>query len=168
MAAIERLINRKVESRVIEGFEPGTASRLPAEPRDHQSRRPQGRRQEPRRQEARRQEQPRRPQQQQQRPQRDARPARPAQPRSPGSGWQDRNASRQNTDRDRNRGQGFQRRSSVPATPVNHEYQAQVEEARKRMREEGETPVRQDVRPAPRRERPLPALFARKVETTEQ
>ncbi|MGH8723453.1 MAG: DEAD/DEAH box helicase [Burkholderiales bacterium] len=32
MAAIERLMNRKVESRVIPGFEPGTASREPREP----------------------------------------------------------------------------------------------------------------------------------------
>ena len=44
MAAIERLMNRKVESRVIAGFEPGTPSQLPREeeprrqhqPRQHQ------------------------------------------------------------------------------------------------------------------------------------
>jgi ATP-dependent RNA helicase RhlE len=39
LAAIEKLMNRKVESRVIEGFEPGTASRPPQEPRAHQPQR---------------------------------------------------------------------------------------------------------------------------------
>jgi ATP-dependent RNA helicase RhlE len=46
MAAIERLMNRKVEQRVIEGFEPGTPSREPREerqPRHHQQRQQQRR-----------------------------------------------------------------------------------------------------------------------------
>jgi ATP-dependent RNA helicase RhlE len=57
LAAIERLINRQVEQRVIEGFEPGSASsRAAQEPRRHEQRR-----HEPRRPEQRRSE-PRRPQ----------------------------------------------------------------------------------------------------------
>jgi ATP-dependent RNA helicase RhlE len=41
MAAIERLMNRKVESRVIAGFEPGTPSQEPAEERDNRGNREQ-------------------------------------------------------------------------------------------------------------------------------
>ncbi len=43
LAAIERLINRKVEQRTIEGFEPGTAPLAPA-PRPEQASAPQGER----------------------------------------------------------------------------------------------------------------------------
>ena len=46
MAAIERLMNRKVESRVVPGFEPGTQQARPAEPQRpfrHQQRHPQHR-----------------------------------------------------------------------------------------------------------------------------
>ena len=52
---------------------------------------------------------------------------------------------------------------NATAAPINAEYQAQVEEARKRMQEEGEKPA---PRPQaePRRNRPVPALFARKTE----
>ncbi|MDQ5848120.1 MAG: DEAD/DEAH box helicase [Pseudomonadota bacterium] len=55
LAAIERLINRQVEQRVIEGFEPGSASSRAAqeprrqEQRRHEPRRPEQRRTEPRR-----------------------------------------------------------------------------------------------------------------------
>jgi ATP-dependent RNA helicase RhlE len=157
MAAIEKLINRKVESRVIEGFEPGSASSRPPEPRQQQQR---GERHQPRGQ---RPQQPRGDRGQQ----RHSRPSRPGngQQQAPGAPkpWQERNASRQQPERDRHRGQGFQRRSNVPAAPINAEYQAQVEEARKRMQEEGEKPA---PRPQaePRRNRPVPALFARKTE----
>jgi ATP-dependent RNA helicase RhlE len=54
MAAIERLINRKIESRVVEGFQPGSASRNPESqreerrPQQHQQRRGQ-QQQQPRR-----------------------------------------------------------------------------------------------------------------------
>jgi ATP-dependent RNA helicase RhlE len=171
MAAIERLINRKIESRVIEGFEPGTASSRPPEPRQQQ---PRGQRQQPRGDRG-------------QRPERHARPARPGngqtqrpgngQQQRPGNGqqpraagpkpWQDRSASRPQAERERHRGQGFQRRNNVPAAPVNPEYQAQVEEARKRMREEGEQPAA-PAQSARRRDRPLPALFAKKTDVPEQ
>ena len=160
MAAIEKLINRKVDSRVIEGFEPGSASSRPAEPRQQQGR---GERHQPRG--GQRQQQPRGGD----RGQRHARPPRPGngngQQQAPGAPkpWQERNASRQQPERDRHRGQGFQRRNNVPAAPINAEYQAQVEEARKRMQEEGEKPA---PRPQaePRRNRPVPALFSRKTE----
>jgi ATP-dependent RNA helicase RhlE len=67
MAAIERLMNRKVEQKTVAGFEPGTRSTQP----QHD---------EPRRG---RQQQQRRPQQQQQRqPQRRGQPQRQAQPQS--------------------------------------------------------------------------------------
>jgi ATP-dependent RNA helicase RhlE len=152
MAAIERLINRQVESRPIEGFQPGSAA-----PRSAESRHVPGR--------DRQQQQRGR---NERRGQRNARPPRPGQqPRQPGSAWQERSASRQQTERDRHRGQGYQRRHSVPAAPINAEYQAQVEEARKRMREEGEKPA--TPVPAQRRgPRPVPALFSRKREETEQ
>jgi ATP-dependent RNA helicase RhlE len=174
MAAIERLINRNVESRVIEGFQPGTASSRPPEPRQQQQR---GERQQPR------------GGQRGQRPERHARQARPGngqqqrpgngQQQRPGNGqppraggpkpWQDRSASRPQTERDRHRGQGFQRRNNVPAAPVNPEYQAQVEEARKRMREEGEQPAAPAPSQSPRRrERAVPALFGKKSEVPEQ
>jgi ATP-dependent RNA helicase RhlE len=72
MAAIERLMNRKVDSRVIEGFEPGTRGQTPAENRG-QSPNSQRHRQQPRQQQNRhRQPQQARPQQgrqQQRRPQ---------------------------------------------------------------------------------------------------
>ena len=161
MAAIERLINRKVESRVIEGFQPGTASSRPAEPRHEQR--------------GQRQQQPRgeRGQQRRDRPERHGRPSRPnnnnGQQQRPGAPkpWQDRSASRQQPERDRHRGQGFQRRNNAPAAPVNPEYQAQVEEARKRMREEGEQPAA-PAQSQRRRERAVPALFAKKTEAPEQ
>jgi ATP-dependent RNA helicase RhlE len=140
MAAIERLINRRVESRPIEGFAPGSAApRAAAAPRPAQ---PQNRRQRGRND----------------RPQRNARGPRPAQPRQPGAAWQERSASRQHFERPRN----HHRHGAAPA-PINAEYQAQVEEARRRMREEGEKPVSS----GPRRARAVPALFARKPEVPE-
>ena len=162
MAAIERLINRKVESRVIAGFEPGSASSRPAEPRQPQ----RERHQRPQRDGNSQRNGQRRGQGNGQRnDQRPPQASRASQPRQPGSTWQERSASRQQPERDRHRGQGFQRRSAVPAAPINPEYQAQVEEARKRMQEEGEKPL---ARPqGERRTRPMPALFARKPQTTE-
>src|SRR6185503_10198632 len=75
MAAIERLMNRKVESRVIAGFEPGSASRErnpePQEQRQrqrHQQARPQQPRQQQNPRHRPQQHQQRRPQPQQQQP----------------------------------------------------------------------------------------------------
>jgi ATP-dependent RNA helicase RhlE len=66
MAAIERLMNRKVEQRVIEGFEPGSAPReTPDRPQQQQQRQ---RQQQPRQQQPRQPQKPRhRPAQHQQR-----------------------------------------------------------------------------------------------------
>jgi len=63
LAAIERLINRQIEKRIIAGFEPGQAPTRPSEPerrpRQGQPRRDQSRQGQPRREQP-RQEQPRR------------------------------------------------------------------------------------------------------------
>jgi len=55
-----------------------------------------------------------------------------------------------------------ERQHRPAAAPVNPEYQAQVEEARRRMREEGEQPAPRPQQGLPRRSRAVPALFARK------
>jgi ATP-dependent RNA helicase RhlE len=67
MAAIEKLMNRKVESRVVPGFEPGTASARPAERKPQQQRQQQQQRRGQPKQRHGQQRQPQRPQQQQQR-----------------------------------------------------------------------------------------------------
>jgi ATP-dependent RNA helicase RhlE len=112
MAAIEKLMNRKVESRVIAGFEPGTASSRPAERTEHR-RQPQQQRQ--RRPQQQRRDQPR---QGQQRPQQ-----RQQQPRRPA------------------RHNGRPHRLPEPAPAHSAEREAQIQEARARMREEGEAPA---------------------------
>src|SRR5947208_4815506 len=120
MTAIERLINRKVENRPVAGFEPGSGPRRSEQPRPVQQpsrerprheRRPQGSRSDRGGRAS---------------PDRGARPSqnRPARP------WEDRSASRQRTERARP-----ERQHRVAAVPVNPEYQAQVEEARRRTRE---------------------------------
>jgi ATP-dependent RNA helicase RhlE len=141
MAAIERLMNRKVESRVIAGFEPGTASQMPRE-------------EEPRRQHQPRQHQ--RPQQQRRGGQ-----GRPEQKRhggnrgpNPGNRGQSPNSQQ--------RFNGQQRRGARPAyasaaaLPANiaKEREAQIQEARARMAAEGEKPAA----PAPKRGRYEPTL----------
>jgi ATP-dependent RNA helicase RhlE len=137
MAAIERLMNRKVESRVIAGFEPGTPSQLPRD------------------EEPRRQHQPRH---HQQRPQQQRRPAqgRPEQKRHGGNRGQSPNSQQ--------RFNGQQRRGARPAyasaaaLPANiaKEREAQIQEARARMAAEGEQPAT----PAPKRSRHEPTLGA--------
>jgi ATP-dependent RNA helicase RhlE len=141
MAAIERLMNRKVESRVIAGFEPGTPSQMPRE------------------EEPRRQHQPRH----HQRPQQQRRPGqgRPEQKRhggnrgpNPGNRGQSPNSQQ--------RFNGQQRRGARPAyasaaaLPANiaKEREAQIQEARARMAAEGEKPAA----PAPKRGRYEPTL----------
>ncbi|MFN2645618.1 MAG: DEAD/DEAH box helicase [Burkholderiales bacterium] len=171
MAAIERLMNRKVESRTIAGFEPGSASNRPEGQRSSQ---------EPGRQRPRHERRPERGARPS--PDRGARPsqdrgARPSQDRGarpssdrggrpsqnrPARPWEDRSASRQRSERVRPERQ----RRHATAAPVNPEYQAQVEEARRRMREEGEQPAPRS-HGTPRRPQALPALFARKTDTPE-
>jgi ATP-dependent RNA helicase RhlE len=124
MAAIEKLMNRKVESRVVAGFEPGSAPSRPAEKKEprqpQQQRRGQPRQGRPRQGQPRqgqpRQGQQRQPQRQQQRP---------PQPRRP------------------ERHNGRPHRHMAPVTPVNAEREAQIREARARMAEEGEAPATQ-------------------------
>ncbi len=115
MAAIERLMNRKVESRIIAGFEPGTASARPAE-KTEQRRQPQQQRQRQRQPQQQRRDQPR---QGQQRPQ----PRQQQQPRRPA------------------RHNGRPHRLPEPAPAHSAEREAQIQEARARMREEGEAPA---------------------------
>jgi ATP-dependent RNA helicase RhlE len=120
MAAIEKLMNRKVESKVIAGFEPGTASARPAEKKPQQQQ-PQRRGQPRQRQGQQRQGQQRQDQQRQ--------PQRPPQP--------GRRPARHNG-----------RPHRLPDQPPAHsaEREAQIREARARMAAEGETPAEQPKR----------------------
>jgi ATP-dependent RNA helicase RhlE len=117
LAAIERLINKKVESKIIAGFEPGTASARPPQPQQQQQRRPQ------------QQQRQRRPQQQPPRPQ--------AQRHSQQKQQQNRRPARHN---------GRPHRLPEPAPAHSAEREAQIQEARARMREEGEAPAAQPKR----------------------
>ena len=115
MSAIERLMNRKVDSRVIEGFEPGTPSQEPAEDREQRGNREHrpssGRRQ---------QQQPRH---------------RQGQPRQ---GQPKRNShQRPQPQQGRRHQQGQGQRPRVNDR-LSAEQEAQLAEARKRMAEEGE------------------------------
>ena len=149
MAAIERLINRKVEQRVIEGFEPGTRG-------------------EARQEQPRREQQPqRRPQQQQQRRGRGQQQPRRGdgqQPRHGGNGQQQ--SHRGNGQQQPHRGNGQPpRRGPQPQHRagrrggaqgyISPELQAQIEEGRKLARQDvREDPVENNEpapAPAPRR-----------------
>jgi len=106
LAAVEKLMNRQVEKRIIPGFEPGTAPSRPAEPE-------RGRRQgQPR------QGQPRRGQPRRDQPRREARPPQP----------------RQETRRKPRRDERPRRPDRIPYP--SDEYAAQLQEARRRAREE--------------------------------
>jgi ATP-dependent RNA helicase RhlE len=135
LAAIERLMNRKVEQKVIEGFEPGTASSRPPEEREKRSFQGQGRprgQQQPRRNQQPRHEhraqQPRSQQPRSQQPR--SQQSRPQQPRPQHA------------------------RPQQPAHPQHADsaYEDQIREARARMREEGEnvpeTPIQSPHRPS--------------------
>ena len=133
LAAIERLMNRKVETRTVAGFEAGAAGA----PRPAQTRPA-------------------------------ARPARQPSRERP---RHERHERRQPSAAQPSRRHNEYRRERPPAAPVNPEYQAQMAEARRRMREDGEQP---SPPPAPRRHgasrqpQKLPALFARKPEPDAQ
>jgi ATP-dependent RNA helicase RhlE len=68
MAAIERLINRKIEHRVIAGFEPGTSHRAPAEHKRPPQRHAEQRRQRPQARNARPENRTTRPERHKERP----------------------------------------------------------------------------------------------------
>jgi ATP-dependent RNA helicase RhlE len=145
MAAIERLMNRKVETRVIAGFEPGTPSQLPRE-------------EEPRRQHQPRQHQ--RPQQR--RPGQEQRHGNRGGNRGQGAGNRGQSPNRGPNPNSQQRFNGQQRRGGRPAyasaaaLPANiaKEREAQIQEARARMAAEGEKPAA----PAPKRGRYEPTL----------
>jgi ATP-dependent RNA helicase RhlE len=147
MAAIERLINRKIESRIVEGFEPGNHTpRQTHEPRREQP--PRRADQQPRRdgrpQQPRRDGGPRQPRRDA-RPQQPRRDARPQQPRGNGQP-QGRPAARRNG----NRG----------GTYMSPELKAQMEEGRKLARLDArENPAEREPRhqPAPAAPAPKPA-----------
>jgi ATP-dependent RNA helicase RhlE len=144
MAAIEKLMNRKVEQKIVEGFEPGTPSREPREP------------QQPR------QQQPRQHQRQpQRRPEhrhgnRGGQGNRGQSPRSEKSG--------QRFNGPRRGGRPGYGASALPA-PIAKERDAQIAEARARMVAEGE-PLPTPAKPAPakrsRYEQKLGALLGAK------
>jgi len=130
MAAIERLMNRKVEIRAVAGFETGRAgSPQPQRPAASQPRRERPRHERHER-------------------------------RQPAAGQPARRHNEHRRDR----------RPAAP--PVNAEYQAQMAEARRRMREEGEQPASRPAAPhphrSPQRQQQIPALFARKPESEPQ
>ena len=116
LAAIERLINRQIEKRIIAGFEPGQA---PAAPREPERRPRQG--QQPRR------GQPRQGQPRQGQP-------RQGQPRRPGRGAQPGHPAGRPAGRPGGRSGGGPRGELRPYR--NEEYEAQLREARMRAREE--------------------------------
>jgi ATP-dependent RNA helicase RhlE len=115
LAAIERLMNRKVEQRVIAGFEPGTAS-----PQPRQAQQPR------REQQPRRDQQPRRPKQQQQQQQQQRPRHAQQQPR--------RNRPQPQPRRNGQQHPRFGRRGGGGGGYVSPELQAQMEEGRKLAR----------------------------------
>jgi hypothetical protein len=139
MAAIERLMNRKVESRMIEGFEPGTPSQEPAEDHDNRGNRGQS------------PNSGRRPQQQPRQRQRQGQPKRHQHPQ--GNGGQRPSSQRFNGQR-RGARPGYAA-AALPA-PIAQEREAQIAEARARMAAEGEKPAA----PAAKRGRYEPQLGA--------
>ena len=160
MAAIEKLMNRKVEQRVVEGFEAGTRSQEPAEDQDNRGNRGQspnsGRRQ---------QQQRRRPEQKRHSPQQPHRHgSRGEHPRGPSPQGQGRDSQRFNGQR-RNR-PAYGAAAPLPAQ-IAKEHEAQVAEARARMAAEGEPlPPAKPASPAPakrgRHEPQLGALLGNK------
>jgi ATP-dependent RNA helicase RhlE len=142
MAAIEKLMNRKVEHRIVAGFEPGGASQTPRESHSQ----PRHEHQQRRGQQPRREQQPRRgPQKQRRGPQQQSRRGPQQQPRH---GQHQRPATR----RDDHHARG----------PTNAEREAQLREGRLRARQDAaENPV-EHVAPAPApAPRPAPTVTHR-------
>ena len=131
MAAIEKLMNRKVEQRVVGGFEPGTRSQEPTEDGDNRGNRPSSRNS------SRRQQQTRRPEQRHGQSKHAGN--RGQSPRSPASGPRFNGPRRGG------------RPSYAPTLPphIAKEREAQIQEARARMVAEGE-PVPAASEPAKR------------------
>jgi ATP-dependent RNA helicase RhlE len=141
MAAIERLMNRKVEQRVVEGFEPGSAAPQPQDQREQ----PQRQRRQPRREQPRQDAQPRQAQGQGQKRRRGRGNGQP-------QGPQNRPAEKRRNGQQHPR---FGRRGGGGGY-VSPELKAQMEYGRKLAREDlRENPVEREERrpaaePAPR------------------
>jgi superfamily II DNA/RNA helicase len=140
MAAIERLMNRKVESRVIPGFEHGTPSSEPREPKEHRQR-PQ---------------QQRRPEHKRHSPQ----------PQRHGSRGERSRGPNPNLQRSGGQRRGRPSYGAVPLpAPIAKERDAQIHEARARMVAEGEAlPAAPSAAKRSRYEPQLGALLGRKRE----
>jgi ATP-dependent RNA helicase RhlE len=132
LAAIERLMNRKVEQRVIAGFEPGSRSQEPRE--EPEQRKQRGRHQQ-------------RPQQR-----------RPEQKRHASQGQQGPRGQSKGPQRFNGQRRNFPSHAAPLPAAIAKEHEAQVQEARARMAAEGEpVPARPE---APKRGRYEPQLGA--------
>src|SRR6185295_18496899 len=162
MAAIERLINRKVEQRVIEGFEPGTRGEARQEQPRREQRQPQRRPQQQQQRHSRGQQQPRRGDGQQQRHRGNGQ-------QQPNRGNGQQQTHRGNGQQQPHRGNGQQMRRGPQQQHrsgrrggtqgyISPELQAQIEEGRKL--------ARQDVREDPvENHEPAPAPAPRRAPT---
>jgi hypothetical protein len=121
MAAIERLMNRKVEHKTVAGFEPGSASQRPAEHDERPVRRGQQRRQRPENRSSRPDNRNARPEKRNARP-----PNRSARP--------EHRSSRPEHRKDRHP-------AAAPHAIHAVERDAQIREARARMAADGEAPA---------------------------
>jgi len=138
MAAIEKLINRKIDQRVIEGFEPGNGSA----PREKQ---------EPRREQ-------RPPKRAQQQPRRDGR----QQPRGNGQQQPRRGGQAQVRIGGQPQARPGARRSGGRGGYVSPELEAQLREGRMRAREDGPLEPQERAQPAPApAPRPAPTITHR-------
>ncbi|MCD6043902.1 MAG: hypothetical protein K0R40_3505 [Burkholderiales bacterium] len=141
MAAIEKLMNRKVEQRVIAGFEPGTRSTEPQtdEPRRQHSQQRHGRSNGQGQPRGQRQGQPRGQRQGQSRGQPQGQSRGPSRGGRPGGPQQGR------PDQHRRQRPAYAQPAALPPS-VAKEYDAQVAEARARMAAEGEQPAKREAR----------------------
>ncbi|OGA76329.1 MAG: RNA helicase [Betaproteobacteria bacterium RIFCSPLOWO2_12_FULL_65_14] len=152
MAAIEKLINRKIEHREVAGFEPGSASapREAQEPRREQRPPRQAQQRQPRRNG---QQQPRRSGQQPPRVSSEQPPRRSGQP-----------PRRDGRPQQRVNGQArpFARRNGSRGGYVSPELEAQIREGRMRAREDGPLEPAEQIQPAqPPAPRPAPTITHR-------
>jgi len=171
MAAIERLINRTVEQRVIEGFEPGTRGEARQEQPRREQRQPQRRPQQQQQRQSHGQQQPRRGdgQQQRHRGNGEQQPSRGNGQQQPSRGNGQQQPSRGNGQQQPHRGSGQQARRGPQQQHrsgrrggtqgyISPELQAQIEEGRKL--------ARQDVREDPvENHEPAPAPAPRRAPT---
>ncbi len=161
MAAIERLMNRKVDERVVPGFERGSVSQEPREEREHRQPRQHQHQQRHGQGRGNRGNRGQSPNSQRGNGQRSGNGQRPDGQRFNGNG-QRPNGQRPNGQRFNGQPSGGQRRGrpgyghGAAALPpaIAQEREAQIREARARMEAEGEKPAT----PAPKRGRYEPTL----------